>query len=113
MNNLKDNVRHINEHSQEYLVKQLEYYKLSLFKKLMKGITAMTHYLILGSIAFLAIIFLSIAVAWSLADWLESIPLAFVIVGGFYIFLIILFLTIIKKRLDNYIIRASSKEFFD
>lgn len=113
MNNLRENVQHINDHSQEYLAKQLEYYKLSLFKKLMKGITAMTHYLIVGSIVFLAIICFSMAAAWSLADWTGSVPLAFVIVGGFYLFLMILFMTILKKRLDGYIIRESSKEFFD
>lgn len=113
MNNLRENVQHINDHSQEYLSKQLEYYKLSLFKKIMKGITAMTHYLIMGSIVFLAIIFFSMAAAWSLADALQNVPLAFVIVGGFYIFLMILFVVILKKRLDSVILRESSKEFFD
>lgn len=79
----------------------------------MKGITAMTSYLIVGSIVFLAIIFFSMAVAWSLADAVGSVPLAFVIVGGFYVFLMILFMAILKKRLDRYILRESSKEFFD
>lgn len=113
MNNLKENVQHINEHSQEYFEKRLEYYKLSLFKKLMKGITAMTHYLITGAIVFLAIIFLSIAAAWFLADHLGSIPLAFVAVGGFYLLLMIAFMTLLKKKLDRFILRESSKEFFD
>ncbi|WP_224488163.1 phage holin family protein [Robertkochia flava] len=113
MSNLKENVQHINEHSQEYIEKQLEYYKLSLFKKLMKGATAFVHFLIIGAILFLTVIFISLAGAWSLAGWLDNIPLAFIIMGLFYAIILFLFVKVFKKRLDVRILKASSKEFFD
>lgn len=113
MSNLKENVQHLNEHSQEYLEKQLEYYKLSLFKKIMKGATSLIHFLIIGAMVFMAVVFISLAGAWSLAGWLDNIPLAFIIVGVFYALVLLLFIKVFKKRLDKRILRASSKEFFD
>lgn len=112
MSNLKENVSHINEHGQEYLEKKLEYYKLSLFKKIMKGANAMVYYLIIGAILFLTVIFFSLAGAWSLAGYLDNIPLAFILLGSFYLLILILFITVIKKRLERRIIRESSKEYF-
>lgn len=113
MNTIRDHAEHINEHGQEYLEKQLEYYKLSLFKKIMKGTSAMVNFLIVGAILFNTVIFISLAGAWQLAGWLDNIPLAFIIMGGIYIFFLLLFIFVIRKKVESRMLKESSKIFFE
>lgn len=113
MNTIREHAEHINEHGQEYLEKQLEYYKLNLFKKIMKGTTAFVNFLIVGAILFNTVIFISLAGAWTMAGWLDNIPLAFIIMGGIYLFFLLMFIFVIRKFFERRIIKESSKIFFD
>lgn len=113
MNTIREHAEHINDHGQEFLEKQLEYYKLSLFKKIMKGATALVNFLIIGGILFNTIIFISLAGAWQLAGWLDNIPLAFTIMGGIYILFLLLFIFIIRKQFERRILKEASNVFFD
>ena len=113
MNTIREHAEHINEHGQDYLDKQLEYYKLSLFKKIMKGATSMVKFLIIGAILFNTVIFISLAGAWQLAGWLDNIPLAFIIMGGIYIFFLLMFIFVINKYVERRMLKESSKIFFE
>ena len=113
MNNLKEHAEHLNEHGQEFVEKQLEFYKLSLFKKIMKGTTAMVNFMIVGAILFNTVIFISLAGAWQLAGALDNIPLAFIIMGGIYVFFLLMFIFVIRRQFERVLIKEGSKIFFD
>lgn len=113
MNNLKENIEHIGEHGQEYFGKELEYYRLKMFKKLMKGATASVNFIIVGAFVFWITLMMSIAGAFLINIYLDNNAVSFVLIGIIYVVMLVLFLVFFRKRLERRILRAASEEFFD
>lgn len=73
-----------------YLRKQVEYHKLEAFEKASEAGAAVTSYVTTLTVAYVAIVFLSIALALWLGSVIGSPPLGFVCVAGVYLVVLLL-----------------------
>lgn len=103
---LKDNIR-------AFKYSSIEYYKLDLYKKLVKGVISLINIILLGFLGLLALLFISIAVAISISNALDVPSAGYFIVGGFYILLLILILTVGRKYIKKKVLLKSSRSFFN
>lgn len=112
-NNLTDNFRDYTSALEDYIESSISYHKLDLFKKVMKGVVAGSYQLILGFFLLIALLFLSIALSIFLGELLESIALGYLIVGGFYLLVMILCSFFLKRIMEKILVRRASKQFFN
>jgi len=94
---------------QEYIKDSAEYYKLRIFKNAMKLSTSLINMLVLGGIFMLFLMFFSFGIAMWLGGTLESLPLGFFVVGGFYLTIFLLVLFFGKKHIDKAILTKFSE----
>lgn len=87
---LTDNLERVVERIEDYGTSTAEYYKLRLFKSTMKFSTALVNMLVIGFIAFLFLIFISIGGAVYLSALIGNPFSGFLIVAGFYLLVLIL-----------------------
>lgn len=106
INDLREGIRALKHSSAEY-------YKLNLYKSLTKGIVSFITILLLGFLGFFVLIFLSIAVAISISEALDSPSAGYYIVAGFYLLLIILLLVVGKKYIEKTVLLKSSRKIFN
>lgn len=97
---------------QQYLDTSKEYLRLQVFKTAMHLVTAISKSLLIGALAVLALVFLSLAAAWGLGTWLESEALGFLIVGGVYLLAAVLGYRF-RDRLDGPILSHFSRKYYD
>jgi Zn-dependent protease with chaperone function len=95
-----------------YLDNSEEYFKLKIFKALMRGITTFTHVIVIGAIAFLALFILSLAVSYAIGSLMDFMYHGFIIVGLFYVVLGIL-CYLFRDKLDAPLLRKFSKYYFN
>ncbi|EAR00074.1 phage holin family protein [Maribacter sp. HTCC2170] len=95
-----------------YLENSEEYYKLKVFKTSMRGITSLTHVLVIGAIAFLALFLLSLTAAYAIGNAMNEFYHGFLIVGLFYVVVAIL-CYIFRKKMDTPLLKKFSKYYFD
>ena len=74
-----------------YIGLQSEYMKLDVVDKVVRLLTVFTMSVVLIALFAMAAIYLSFAAAYALADVVGSTALAFCIVAGAYLFLLVLF----------------------
>jgi len=79
----------------------------------MKGVVSSSYQIILGFFFLIALIFLSVAVAIYLGNILDSIALGYLIVGVFYILLMIILSLFLKKTLEKILVKKASAQFFN
>jgi len=106
INNLNDNVRELAKSSADY-------YKLDLYKKVMKGAIFLINLMIICFVCLLVVSFLSIAVAISIGEALGHLSYGYYIMGGFYALVFILFRIFGKKNIEKIVLLKSSKTFFN
>ncbi|GJG35296.1 MULTISPECIES: phage holin family protein [Prevotella] len=81
-----------------YIGLQSEYVKLDVIEKVVRLITALTVVAVFCLLLVFALIFFSFAMVNILAPALNSLSMAYTLVGGFYILLLIIFI-IFRHRL--------------
>ena len=106
INDLNDNVRDLANSSAEY-------YKLDLYKKIIKGVISLVNMMLLGFICLIALFFVSIAIAIAIGRALESLSSGFYIVSAFYAFIFALIWIFGKKPIEKIILIKSSRTFFN
>lgn len=87
---LTESLQQVVDRIEDYGSSTAEYFKLRLFKSAMKFSTALVNMLVIGFISFLFLIFVSISVALYLSTIMENPFAGFMIVGGFYLFILLL-----------------------
>ncbi|MEA1787308.1 hypothetical protein U1E44_14495 [Arenibacter sp. GZD96] len=97
---------------ENYIAKSGAYYRLKIFQQLTISFSFFFKLIVLGSLIFLGMIFLTVAGSMALGDYLESLPLACVIIAG-VLFLIALMIYILRKNIDKKVIEKLSTTFFD
>jgi hypothetical protein len=112
-NNITDNFKEFTTAIQDYIESSISYHKLDLFKKVMKGIVVVSYQTILGFFLLIALFFLSVAAAIYLGELLESVALGYLIVGFFYIILVIILSFFLKKVLEHVLVKKASTQFFN
>lgn len=81
-----------------YIGLQSEYVKLDVVEKVVKLLTAIAVITIFSVLIIIALIYFSFAAAYAIGQIMNSMTIAYLIVGGFYVLLIILF-TACRHRL--------------
>lgn len=113
LNDLSENIEGLNKSTQEFLEKNYEYYRLSLFKKLTKGTTSMITFMIMGAVLFGALLLLTFAIALFLGEWLGNLALGFLLLGLFYILVAVIVYYGFRKTIERKVLVTASKDFFD
>ena len=109
---LKSDFTDSQQAAKEYIESSAEYYKLKTFKFVMKAVIALTVMLFLGTLALLAIFFLSIATSLSIGNHLGNPAHGFWIVGGIYVLLGILGYAL-RHKLESPVLQKFSKDYYD
>ncbi len=109
---VKESISDAEASMRSYAESSGEYYKLKGFKFLMKGLTSFSKMLMVGSIAFLALLFLSLAASFGIGQALDNTFYGFLCVGMFYVLLgVILYL--VRQKLNTPLLRKFSEFYFD
>ena len=97
---------------EKYLKDTQEYYKLKIFQQLTISISMMAKVLAIGGILFIGLIFLSIAGAVAIGQWLDNPALGWVIMSGIFFFIgLIIYAT--RNVINEKIIAKLSPKFFN
>lgn len=103
---LNDNIRALSYSTSEY-------YKLNLYKKIIRGVIFLVNMMLIGFVCLIALLFISVAVAITIGNALNNPSVGFYIVGGFYV-LIFGFIWIFgKDYIRKVILIKSSRTFFN
>lgn len=87
---VKEELNQVKEHSEAYINTSLQYYKLWGFKVSVKAASQFMTLVLLSLFSMMALLFLSLAVAFALNDTLDSPFLGFILVGIFYVIVTII-----------------------
>lgn len=97
---------------QNYVESSTDYLRLQMFRTLMRLLTSLAKSVVVGVLAFLSLLFLSLAVALALGSWLQDDLLAFVCVGVFYL-LAGGVAYLMRRRIERRILRSFSDLYYD
>ena len=90
---LTDSLHKVTDRIEDYSLSMAEYYKLRLFKSVMKGSISLVNLLVYGSLFLFVLLFLSLGAAFWLATFFENVYAGFLLIGAFYgIILIFMFI---------------------
>ena len=103
---LNDNIRALGHSSTEY-------YKLDLYKKIIRGVIFLVNMMLIGFICLIVLLFLSIAVAITIGEALGTPSAGYYIVGGFYLLVLIFIWVFGKDYIRKIILIKSSRAFFN
>lgn len=109
---MKHHLSALDKHVMAYIDDSLEYIELKGFKASMLMITFMVRSFLMGAIALLFALFLSMAVAMAIGDLLGGYQWGFLVVAAIYIILgIICYFS--RYRINRYLLRLFSKKIFE
>ncbi|UOB16719.1 hypothetical protein [Abyssalbus ytuae] len=109
INNTSNKAVRIGEH---FLKTSQDYYTLKAFQQIAYSFSLLSKIMIVGSLALLGLVFVTIAGALALGEYLGSTPLGCLLVGALLLLLgCIVYL--LRKNIDRKIIRKMSNNFFD
>ncbi|MCM5662283.1 phage holin family protein [Galbibacter mesophilus] len=111
--NISESASELQKSSKDFIDRNIEYYRLSAFKKLTKGTTSMIMFIIIGAVLFGALLLLTFAMALFIGAWLDNLALGFLILGVFYILVCFIVYFGFKKRIERKVLIKASKDFFD
>lgn len=101
------------EEAKQWLLIKKEYTKLDLIEKVVKLLTTLTIAFVIALLMLLALIYLSFAAAYFLADMTGSMPIAFLAVCMVYILLLLLVLAKRHAWIERPMVRFLIRIFED
>ncbi|PQJ80612.1 hypothetical protein [Polaribacter porphyrae] len=96
----------------KYIDASYEYSKLKTFQILTYSLSTLSKLFLIGGLLSTGLIFLSVAGAVALGDYLNNMSLGYLFTGLF-LMIIGLLIYILRKRIDKKIIIKMSAQFFD
>jgi hypothetical protein len=111
--NLFANLSNIRETLHRFIETRFLYYKLILFEKSARVITAVISSVVVAILVFIALLFFSAALGFWIGTMLESYELGMVIVGGIYLLLGLLLFSLRTKIFSPPVIKSLAKSFFE
>lgn len=107
-------IEEVTESVKEYINTRYELVVLQTAEKTSNVGSQLISFSVLAIVSVLALVFLSIALAWYISDQLESPQAGFFIVGGFYLLMTLVFFffrkQVMVKPFRNIIIRSIFNE---
>ena len=110
---IKENFEDLTTTAQGYIESSIAYYRLDFFKKFMKVIIDASHKLILAFFLLIALLFLSVAACLYIGALLDNEALGYIIVGAFYLIIMIIASIFLKPILRKLILSRASVSFFN
>lgn len=110
---LTNSIHDLNENVRDLAKSSAEYYKLDLYKKIIKGVISLVNMMLLGFICLIALFFISIALALGIGSAMGDASAGFYIVGGFYLLVFAFIWFFGKKPIEKIILIKSSRTFFN
>ncbi len=110
---LTNSIKDLNENVRDIANSSTEYYKLDLYKKIIKGVISLVNMMLLGFISLIAFFFLSMALAVGIGDGMDNPGLGFLIVGAFYVIIFGIIWKFGKKPIEKIVLLKSSRNFFN
>lgn len=110
---IKENFEDLTTTAQNYIESSIAYYRLDFFKKSTKVAIDSLHKLILAFFLLIALLFLSVALSIYIGEVLDSIAAGYLIVGSFYIVVMVLCAIFLKPILKEIILKRASITFFN
>ena len=99
---VKDHFEDLTYDSKAYLRSLLEYYRLDALKKSTKAIATLIRLAVKGLLLLLLFMFLSIGLSFLVGNYVQSVAYGFMIVGGIYLILLIIFAIIAKPVSESF-----------
>ena len=109
---LKENISLIRDGTDSYIEITEQYYKLSLFKVIMKSISSMLKAALVTFILLLALIILSFAASYGIGQLLNSIFYGFLSVGLFYGLMGVI-IYIFRNKINKSLLKKYSEFYFE
>lgn len=101
------------EYANQYVQKQIELFKLESAEKIAKSTSSIITLAVIGFLATLVTIMLSIAVGFALGDMLGSYALGFLVITGIYTIIALLVYSFKRQLVTNPVLSAVLESFFD
>lgn len=95
-----------------YYKKTQEYYRLKVFQQLTMTTGMLLKMAVMGGLAFLALMFVTVAGVVFLANVIESMVGACLIAGALFILLLLL-TYVFRSKIDSILVRKLSDKFFN
>lgn len=111
LDELSENVTSVSDKAKEYSKSMAEYYKLRLFKYVAKSTSSLVLFFSILCFITLGLLFLSFAASFYIGELLDSRALGFLIIGGFYLLIVVLVFSFGKKTIERNVLKALSKLF--
>ncbi|MEM9846823.1 MAG: phage holin family protein [Bacteroidota bacterium] len=108
-----EEVGKLNVYAQSYLNDRVEYVKIRVAEESIKTISGVVHAVVLGLLALLVLVFLSVVAGLYLGKVLENYVLGFLIVSGFYLLLMIAYLLFKRQLVANPIAKILIDKIFN
>ncbi|PIB27972.1 hypothetical protein [Maribacter sp. 4G9] len=108
----KENLLGAEAEMRSYMETSDEYVRLRIFKILMHFVTSIFQSLLIGMVSVFALLFLSFAACLAISESMDNYYGGFIIIGTFYVLVIIMFY-IFRKKLNAPILRKFSNYYFE
>jgi len=110
---IRENLEDIQEHTKAYIDSSIAYYKLWGFKVAMKSTTLALKFFLIAMCLVVVLLFISIAGALALGLYFHSYPLGFISIAGIYLLLALLLFLVKDKIVEGPILEKFSEIFFN
>ncbi|WP_313112407.1 phage holin family protein [Aequorivita sediminis] len=110
---LTDSLNKITQKIEDYGLSSAEYYKLRLFKSVMKGSISLVNLLVYGSLFLFVLVFLSVGAAFWLGTYFEHVYVGFLLIGAFYGILLLLMFVYGRKVIERKMLYKFSSILYD
>ena len=101
------------EYANQYVQKQIDLFKLESAEKLAKATSSIITLAVIGGLATLVIIMLSIAIGFAIGEALGSYALGFLVITGIYALIAVLVYLFKRRLVTNPVLSAVIESFFD
>ncbi len=109
---IKDGAGALKKDIEEIAVTHVKYYKLWLFRFIVRLLTNIFWGVLFAVSFFFAFVFIAVAGALVLSDYLDSMPLGFLIVGIVFILVVFLIYVLARKYVNRLWLRKLSEIYF-
>lgn len=101
------------EYANQYVQKQIELFKLESAEKVAKSTSSIITLAVIGFLATLVTIMLSIAIGFAIGEMVGSYALGFLVITGFYTLVALLVYYFKRQLVTNPILSTVLESFFD
>jgi uncharacterized membrane protein len=106
---VNDHFNDLTDNSRAYIKSLLEYYKLDALKKSTKAIASLLRLVVIGVLLLLLFTFVSIGLSYLIGEKLNSVAYGFLVMGIFYLVLLLIFLLVGKPITESISLKFINK----